>query len=242
MKKLRKFSRRILAIVASISVCHSAAGSEGIERYVQDGVLVSLEEPSLAMRVDEAFEYLGRHPIRIGDVAAGERFVFIDEDSGAGHRFLIVQIEGFLPGVDNYYRYDLSSSPVVVGYPFRSNGFAFDMKQEISANPTKEVASTHKFLRSKGYSAPDLWMMWRSLTVTDEAKKNEIIIFYIEDADSAGLTLADLYQNGSSTRRWIAIQQELEVRANSSFQLAEIDERGQPIASSWSSIPNSFRR
>jgi hypothetical protein len=237
-------SKRVCFLVAfaGFFVFPLAGSAEVMQRYMKDGVLISVDEPTLAIAVDDSFTFVGRHPITIGAVAAGERFVFIDAAGDIGRRFFVVQFEGFLPGVDDYYRYDLSGNPVVANYAFRSNGYAFDMSKEMEANPTKESASTHAFLRSKGFSVPDQWMMWRSLTVADEAKKKEVILFYVEDVESIGLTLDSLYQDDSATQEWINVQEELEVRANSSFRLAELNEGDQPIASTWSSIPNNFMR
>ena len=62
--------------------------------------------------------------------------VFVDAEESTIKRLLIVQFEGFLPAVDEYYRYNLSASPVVANYPFRSNAYAFDIVESIAANPT----------------------------------------------------------------------------------------------------------
>ncbi len=238
---------RIHVLVASIGLlgfqlAASAFGAQSVEQFMQDGILISVKEPSLAISVEDSLTFVGRHPIAIGEVSAGERFVFIEADGESVRRLFIVQFEGFLPAVDDYFRYNLSGRPVVAKYPFRSNGYAFDMVEQIATNPTGESASTNAFLRSKGYSAPDLWMMWRSLTVPDQARKKEVILFYVEDLESIGLTLADLYKNDSETQEWINIQEKLAVRANSSFQLAELDDNGQPINSTWSSMPSPLMR
>ena len=234
MRWVRQFCAWVAVLTYGLAIA-----AENRTQYVDAGVLVSLAEPSLALSVDEPFEYVGRHPIAIGNTGAGERFVFADE-AGEYSRFVIVQFEGFLPGVDDYFRYDLSASPVVAGYPFRSNAYAFDMGEALAAEPTNESAATYAFLRDKQIEVPDQWMMWRSLTVVDEAKKKEVIIFYVEDVASIGLTLADLYRDGSATQQWRDIQKELEARANGAFLLGELDEEGRPLSSSWSRIPNAL--
>ena len=209
------------------------------KRYLLDGVLISTKEPALAIEVVSPFTFLGRHPVAIGEIGTGERFVFVDAENEVVGRLLIVQFEGFLPGVDDFFRYDLSGKPVVAKYPFRSNGYAFDMAESVSRNPTGEAAATSTFLKSNGYDVPRFWMMWRSLTIADEAKKKEVIIFYVEDAESIGLPLADLYRDDSPTDAWLNIQRKLEIQANSSFRLAEIDKTGRPDGSTWSSIPST---
>ena len=219
-----------------------AADINNEHQFVRDGVLISLKDPSLAIDVKDSFTFVGRHPFTIRDVAAGERFIFADAEGDIIQRLFIVQFEGFLPGVDDFYRYDMNGSPVVANYPFRSNGYAFDIVDAIAANPKSESAATYPFLRSKGYSVPAHWMQWRSLTIADQARKKEIILFYVENVDSTGLTLADLYKEDEATDAWINIQQDLEVRANGSFRLTELNDDGEPITTTWSSIPNRFTR
>ncbi len=217
-----------------------AVDANNEHQFVRDGVLISLTEPSLAIEVKDSFAFVGRHPFTIRDVAAGERFIFVDAEGDIIQRLFIVQFEGFLPGVDDFYRYDMSASPVVANYAFRSNGYAFDIVEAIAANPGAESAATYPFLKSKGYVVPDNWMMWRSLAIADHARKKEIIAFYVENVDSTGLTLADLYKEDEATDAWINIQKGLEVRANGSFRLTELNDDGEPVTSAWSSIPNRF--
>lgn len=217
-----------------------ALANDRVPRFVDNGVLISADKPALAIAVDESFVFVGRHPVRIRDVAAGERFVFVAADHNRAERLLIMQFEGFLPGIDNQYRYDLSESPVVAGYPFRSNGFAFNMASAVAANPGDEAAGTYEFLHDHGYVSPADWMMWRSLTVGGEAKRDELIIFYVEGADAKGLTLGDLYSDDAETDTWRNIQRELEIRANLSFRLAPLNHLGRPETDAWATIPNRF--
>lgn len=249
-KRYPTFARAGLAIVIGVWLfaCSSASSiantsaSENPNQFMADGVLISRENPSIAIDVADEFEFVGRHSFTIREVAAGERFVFAQANGSTITKLLIVQFEGFLPGIDDLYRYDLTRSPVVAGYPFRSNGYAFNIVQAIAANPKSESAATHPFLESKGFSVPDELLMWRSLTVADEVRRKEMIIFYHESVKSTGLTLRDLYVDDRATDAWIEIQKDLEVRANNSFRLKELDDADNPNASEWSSIPNQFMK
>ena len=231
----------LIVYLSTITIVN-ASEPNNMNQFMAGGVLISREEPSLAIDVADEFEFVGHHPFRIRDVAAGERFVFIQAEDHQVQKLLIVQFEGFLPGVDNFYRYDLAGMPVVANYPFRSNGYAFNIVESIAANPKSESAATYPFLESKGFSIPDELMMWRSLTVADEARNKEMLIFYLEDIKSTGLTLADFYVDDSETDVWINIQKDLEIRANDTFQLTELDDSSNPIQSGWSSIPNHFMK
>lgn len=234
---------KVLAAVGCLclQMCSSsvllAADTESTHQYFRDSLLISRHEPSLAIDVHDSFVFVGRHPIRIRDVAAGERFVFVDATENRIQRLFIVQFEGFLPGIDDFYRYDLTGNPVVANYPFRSNGYAFDIVDAIATNPKSESAITYPYLESKGYSVPRHWMQWRSLTVVDKARSKEMILFYVEDAGTTGMPLSDFYEDDTATAEWNAIQNELEVRANDSFRLTGLDENGDPVNSTWSSIP-----
>lgn len=192
------------------------------ERRIVENTVVSEHDPALAIRVDPELAYLGRHAIRIRDVAAGERIVFVEHSAGDVKRMLILQYEGFLPGIDEQYRYNLSNSPVVAGYPFRSNAFAFDLAISRRQNPGGESVDTARFLEAKGLTFPNIWMMWRSLTVTDPARRNELIIFYVEAPENEQLTIADIYDPATdrSTKFWRGFTSGLERRANAAFQLA----------------------
>ncbi len=207
-------------------------------RFVKDGVLISLERPALAIDPADDFTFVGRHRFTIRDVAAGERFVFVEASGETVKRLFLVQFEAFLPGTDNYYRYDLGRSPIVAGYPFRSNGFAFDLSEARATDPGDEAATTATFLEDRGYVLPDQWMMWRSLTVTDPARKSEVILFYVENVAAAGLMLDDLYANGTDTEVWTELQVALERRANQSFVLTALGADNEPIDGGWTSIPN----
>lgn len=237
--KSRITSACLIACLAT-GITVNASDSNDMDQFMTDGILISRGDPSLAIDVADEFEFVGRHPFTIRKVAAGERFVFVQAEDRQIRKILMVQFEGFLPGVDDLYRYDLSGKPVVANYPFRSNGYAFNIVESIAANPKSESAATYPFLESKGYSVPDELMMWRSLTVVDEARRKEMIIFYIEDIQSTGLTLADFYIDDAETEPWINIQEDLETRANDAFRITTLDESGQPLQSGWSSIPNQF--
>lgn len=237
----RQLSWPGLALAGLLST--SGCGAEGFAatsdsaRRVVENVLISPSRPALAIRVDPTLTYVGAHSIRIRDVAGGERHLFVDAEGGRAKRLVVLQFEGFLNGVDDEYRYDLSHSPVVAGFPFRSNGFAFDMARSLREEPASEAAATHAFLTARGLEPPRFWAMWRSLTIADPDRRHELILFYVEDAQSHGLTLDDLYLGDQETEAWLGLQKRLELAANRSLDLAPLDSEGKPRPDSWDSIP-----
>lgn len=228
-----------------------AAAADALAAQIQEGaavrtvdgnVVISRHAPSLAIRVDDSIHYAGRHPIRIRDAAAGERLVFVDHAQGKVNRMLILQFEGFLPGVEHSYQYDLSRSPIVAGYPFRSNPYAFNLDQSRANAPGAEPAATARFLERKGITPPKVWIMWRSLTVEPPERRDELIIFYVEDAGDHGVELSDIYdpETDRSTPFWRDFSVGLEQRANAAFELAKLAVDKGSIEAPWQSIPLSL--
>ena len=68
--------------------------------------------------------------------------VFAEVQEGNAVRLFILQFEGFNDGVDDQYRYDLSSSPEVAGYRWRSNAYTFNIASSAANNPGGESAAT----------------------------------------------------------------------------------------------------
>ena len=62
----------------------------------------------------------------------------------------------------------------------------------------------------------------------------------VENVESTGLTSADLSKEDEDTDVWINIQKGLEIRANDSFRLTELNDDGRPITATWSSLRGHF--
>ncbi|WP_417463715.1 hypothetical protein [Kordiimonas sp.] len=207
------------------------------ESRIKEAVIVSAENPALAIRMaDDAMRTIGRHAITIGDRASGERFIFGETDGAEVKRLFIAQFEAFHADNDGTYNYDLSKSPEVAGYRWRSNAYAFDMTASRRDNPAGEAAGTAALLEKFELNVPENWLMWRSLTVTDESRKGELILFYVEFGKDHNMTLADIYVGDEETPEWISFQKDLERRANAVFELAPVVD-GIPLGESWVHIP-----
>lgn len=226
-------------ISASVVIAVPAAGDDG--PVVTGNIVVSKSSPELAIKVAEDIPYLGRHSIRIRDVAAGERLVFADVDGVQVKRMVILQFEGFLPSVpEATYRYNFDGRPIVAGYPFRSNPFSFDLPKARAENPGSESADTAAFLESKGIEPPNTWMMWRSLTAELPERRDELIIFYVENGDPAGVKISQIYdpETDQSTAFWRGFMVGLERRANAAFRVAVPRAGAQESSFNWQSVPH----
>src|SRR4029079_3815155 len=146
-------------------------------RKVEDNVLISSSLPSIKIQLDPAFHFLGSFPFQIQQLATGNRYVFVDGTPEKLQRMFIAQFESFLPESTEIYRYNFNQAEVLGKFRFRHNTFAFNVQDAIKENPESEAALTQKFLQTKGYKVLDEWMASRFLTLGDETRKSEMILF-----------------------------------------------------------------
>jgi hypothetical protein len=174
-----------------------------VMRKVKGQVLISSQNPAIRIEFDKGFKYVGSQSFILYDVAAAEQHFFVDaDDQGRVQRLYWVQFEGYLP--NNTHSYDYQSKKVVrlAGLDFVADAFP----RNIKANPGRadsDGSRARTFLESNGYRlASDDILSQRLVHLVDEAKRNELMIIYIEDLGHTGLTAADLSAGGRAAGRW----------------------------------------
>lgn len=192
------------------------------ERIVQDNVLTSSALPKTSIQVDRAFSYVGKFDFTIRDIAYGERHVFVDAQDKKVNRLFIFQFEGFLPNNEHTYRYTFTDAEVIAGFRFRQNTWAYSNAMSAKENPAGEGPLTAAFLRAKGYELEDELMMSRFLMVPDKAKRNELILFYLENASPTGHTITSFYdEKDEPTPHWRELSVGLTERSRKAFEILE---------------------
>jgi hypothetical protein len=177
-------------------------------------VLTSNGMPSVRMKFDKAFKYAGTQSFILYDVAHAEQHFFVDADK-QGHikRLYWVQFEGYLASNNNSYKYPVTKSLKIAGLDFVADAYA----RNIKANPGRansDGSRMRAFLEGKGYRvASDEVISQRLVHLVDEAKRNELMIIYLEDLSAMGLTAADLAKDGKAADRWNQISTDLLGRA-----------------------------
>jgi hypothetical protein len=184
-------------------------------RYLEDGVLVSTCRPVLRLRADTGFRYLGAHPFRIGDVAAGERHVFADTSGFRARRLLLLQFEGFLDGAEGSYNYRITNPTVLGGETYNQNVYLFSSRGDLAP----EGVATRAFLERNGLDWPDEQMMSRFVRTVDPERRHELIIFYIESMADAGYTLAEIGDDGGVRPPYRAVADSLTARSLRAFSI-----------------------
>ena len=212
-----------LAAVSNPAIAQSAPSPSGQKatdvasrqaRSVKDQVLTSTEMPAVRIEFDKGFKYVGNHSFILYDVAHAEQHFFIDADKeGRVKRMYWVQFEGYLPSNTHTYRYKVNKTANIDGLEFVADAYARNIKGN-PGRPDSDGARARAFLESKGYRmASDDVLSQRLVHLIDEAKRNELMIIYLEDLSGMGLTAADLAEGGRAAARWDEISNGLLDRA-----------------------------
>jgi len=181
---------------------------------VKGRVLISSELPAVRIEFDKAFKYAGNHSFVLYDVAHAEQHFFVDADKeGRIKRMYWVQFEGYLPSNTHAYRYTVNQTASIGGLEFIADAYARNLKSN-PGRPDSDGARARAFLAGKGYRmASDDVLSQRLVHLVDEAKRNELMVIYLEDLSGMGLTAADLAAGGSAAARWEEISTGLLDRA-----------------------------
>ncbi len=210
----------VFPVLLAILVPVAAVGQV---RRVEKGTLSSSELPRITVTVDKAFTYVGRFDFILKGIAKGERFIFVDAGRGKTvNRLFIAQFEGFLPDQPHTYNYSFANAELMAGYKFRQNTYAYSNAEAARSNPDAEAALTSKFLRERGFKLEDELMMSRFLTVPDAERKNELILFYLENVSTTGKTISDFYSGDEETAVWRGISVGLTARSRKAFQVSAL--------------------
>ncbi len=212
MKEYR-FSLLLGLVSIGLAGISPHASSAQYARRVDQNVIVSDSLPAIRVVVAPNFEFLGNHPFRIRDVAAGHRYVFAELNGGVVQRMVVAQFEGFLPESSEKYNYSFRNAEEVAGLLWRSNGFYFSHKDAARQNPLGEAALTAAFVTEQGLDMVDSVVVYRFLAVPDIERRHELILFYIEPLEP-GMEFDDFERNGAPTPEWVRLVERLRESAS----------------------------
>ena len=220
MKRFFLFSLTLITILALALMI--GAQPKPITRTVKGQVLTSSAMPAVKIKFDKAFRYIGSQSFVLYDVANAEQHFFVDADKEKRiKRFYWIQFEGYLPTNTHSYNY---KSPKVVnagGFDFFADANARSLTGNLG-RPDSDGARARAFLAAKGFkSAGTEFLSQRLVHLVDEAKRNELMIIYVEDLTGTGLTAADLSEGGSARVRWPEISQGLLDRALKNMKVSK---------------------
>ena len=224
----------ILLLLAACNNQNKIAKSES-NRYVEGNQLISKSLPKITIKIASEFYFVGRfdfvikamseeyeESLRGKPVAEGERFVFAKVDPSIpnlAQKLFIVQFEGFYENLDLTYNYDLSKENQMGDFKYRNNTWFYNNKENISQYPEAEAAKTFQLLEEKGLKTKDEVLMSRFVTVVDENRKNEMIIYYLEFAEDNDFSLVE-FESGKYEKLFVdSLEKKLVKRSLNSFQI-----------------------
>jgi hypothetical protein len=188
---------------------------------VQGQVLTSAGMPSIRLKFDKAFKYVGTQSFILYNVAHAEQHFFVDADNaGRVKRMYWIQFEGYLSSNTNTYKYASTKTVNLAGLDFIADAYA----RNIKANPGRsdsDGSRARAYLASKQLRlASDEVISQRLVHLVDESKRDEVMIIYLEDLSAMGLTAADVAEGGKAFGQWNQISKELLERALKNMEVS----------------------
>jgi hypothetical protein len=188
---------------------------------VRGRVLTATGMPMVRMRFSKAFKYVGSQKFVLYDVANAEQFFFVDADRSGHIRGLFwIQFEGYLPNNKYAYDYPVNKTVRLGGLDFIADAFPVNTRSDPGRSGSDGILA-RAFLESKGYrTVSDELILQRLVFLTDQSKRSEIMIIYLEDLSAKGLTAADLRERGKEAAQWNKLSQELLDRALKNIKIS----------------------
>jgi hypothetical protein len=165
----------------------TVAESLPVRRTVEGATIKSKSDPKVSISFDKAIHYIGGDRFPLYGVADAELHLFVDADANRYvKRLYWVQFEGYLPSND--HTYDYSSDPTI-----EAAGWTWHTNSKVRPKDTKWRADSDgghmlALLESKGYKLNGDYARLRLVHLTDETKRSELMIIYMEPASGASDT------------------------------------------------------
>lgn len=208
------------ACVRPVNTVTDAVAGVNQTRTVKDRTLTSTQMPAVRLEFSQPFKYAGGHSFILYEVANAEQHFFVDADKdGRIRRMYWIQFEGYLPGNTHSYDYKSPKKVNIGGLDFFADAYARNIKAS-PGHPDSDGNRARTFLAGKGYHlGSDEVLSQRLVHLVDEAKRNELMIIYLEDLSEMKLTAADLAKGGKAAGQWDAISKGLLERSTSGIKI-----------------------
>ncbi len=189
-----------------------------LRRVVGDGTVTSQSHPAATLEFDRRFKYAGGQRFTLYEVADAEQHFFVDADSEGRIRSLYwVQFEGYLPSNTHSYNYRSTRRANIGGLEFIVDSWF--RKTSGASRPGSDGARARELLEARGYRFPPEVASVRLVHLTDDSKRNELMIIYTEDLAPSGLTVEALQPGAPAENRATGLGEELLSRATAGIQI-----------------------
>jgi hypothetical protein len=205
---------KLLFVLILFLALSFAATAQSQTKIVKKQNLISKEMPAVQLKFGKNFKYAGGHSFVLYDVANAEQHFFVDTDKqGRVKRMYWIQFEGYLPNNTHSYDYKSPKTVNIGGLDFFADAYARNIKAD-PGRPDSDGSRARAFLESKGFRlGSDELIMQRLVHLIDKEKRNELMIIYLEDMSSLGVTSADVAAGGKAAAKWNDVADALLARA-----------------------------
>lgn len=151
--------------------------------------------PRVTVGVPEEFSLLGSTTIDLYGVATAEIYALAEAEGGVVRRLYWVQFEGYREGSGSTYDYSREPWRVEIdGRSFYAGPNAYPKEDLTEASEGSDSRAIVELVRGAGLVLPDEIARVR-LVHLDDARRNELMIIYLEDLALSGTSLAALEAN-----------------------------------------------
>lgn len=206
----------IILVVAIVAIVHwyysdrsrftTKPEFTGLSRTVTANDLMSKQDPANILRFNPAFRYLGGQKFILYGVADAEQHFFVETTQDDKLRSVYwIQYETYLPGETWTYDYEDSPLRLTLGnYEFYTDTdvFEFDPDPSIKRRQGTDGAMARQFLASNGYVYPHDSAYARIVYLTDESRQKELMIIFIDDLSSMGMSIKEIKNSGPDSPKW----------------------------------------
>lgn len=187
-------------------------------RVAQNNTITSNLNPNVDIVLPEEAKFIGSAKWLLFEVADCEIYVFVEADENKNiKRFYFVQFEAFISS-EPTLTYDYASRNLDV---VTISGMQFYVRENFGtpADPSRagsEQEKVYALLAANGYKLPENFMNVRLVSVLDQEKRKELLIYYIEDMAPTGFTVNSLIidrANRIISPQWGSLKTALRQRA-----------------------------
>ena len=107
-------------------------------------------------------------------------------------------------------------------FEFVHNTWAYDNGKNIEKNPAADAARTAELLARHGYVMDDELIMSRFVTEVGDARRNELIIFYIETLAKNKASLEDFPDGGPASEKFDRLSNSMTRRSLKAMRFLEL--------------------
>lgn len=176
---------KLCGILAAILLLALSIAAQS-PRSVKGRVLTSKNAPEIRLKFDKKYKFTGSHEFILYDRAKAEQFFFVEAEGKKIKRLYMLQFESFLPGIEGKYDYNEPNSVEIGGLKYFANSENIpNVEAALKAVPDSDIAKAAKFLQDKGFTLMKSLKYQRFVRLLDDAKRSELIIIYVEDAENS---------------------------------------------------------